>query len=290
MQVTSPDSVVTIELQCAYGFADVYSASDSIPTTVHFEHRAACTLENAKLGRITTKVSGGDHVCILVHSRSTGATFTLWAYETGKMSIEVPAVKRTIKFVKAFNCLIENNEEELGTFLPRLLYEAHRNVELQDEKELADTAVFRRHHNATAADDGARARPDAGNASSRESIVGNSGSEAGDSAPLPSSLLLDEDGEDIVERYIYRKSITLLRGDPTINPNVDAQLMLPCLLPRKELPTGAIALSAPIIFPKIQVTNRDEFKSKLKKLGGTPKKLNYKLTTTKTDKEDDIQH
>ena len=292
IQVTSPASVVTIELQCTYGFADVYSASDGMPTTYQFTQRAACTLENGKIGRITTSADhGSDHICILVHSRSTGAAFSLWAYETGKMTIEVPEIKRAMLFAKAFNLLIENDEEDLNLHLPRLLADAHETVELEEEKAEAAAAVFRRQI------DVVRPSKFAGSESnklidenSRLDVVIDASHLPDETAtsPRPPSLLEfdDEDSEgeeDVVERYIYRKSITLLRGDPTINPNVDPQLMLPCLIPKRELPVRITTEPITTInFPRIKgnaTSTAATYLQKMKKLGSVPqKKLTYNLT------------
>ena len=114
----SPESVVTIELRCVYGFADVYTASESLPTPIEFTQRASCTLENGKVCRIMTKCGGGErgHISLLVHSQSTGALFSLWAYETGKMVIEVPEIKHTksrARYAKSlYNKLSKENKDK----------------------------------------------------------------------------------------------------------------------------------------------------------------------------------
>ena len=254
-----------------------------MPTTNQFTQRAACTLENGKIGRITTMADhGSDHICILVHSRSTGAAFSLWAYETGKMTIEVPEIKRAMLYAKAFNLLIENDEEDLNLHLPRLLADAHQTVELEEEKAEAVAAVFRRQIDVV--------RPSKNiDLESTKHIDENSHVDVvineTVSSPKPTSLLPfdDEDSEgeeDVVERYIYRKSITLLRGDPTINPNVDSQLMLPCLIPKRELPMEISTEPIPTInFPRIKGTITSSTDRKIKKLVSSPqKKLSYNLT------------
>ena len=230
---------------------------------------------------------GSDHVCILVHSRSTGAAFSLWAYETGKMTIEVPEIKRAMLFAKAFNLLIENDEEDLNLHLPRLLADAHKNVELEEEKAEAVAAVFRRQIDVV--------RPSkSADLESTKHIVENSRLDVvidanhhpneNATSPRPASLLLfdDEDSEgedDVVERYIYRKSITLLRGDPTINPNVDSQLMLPCLIPKRELPEEVSTEPIPTInFPRIKGTTTSAAATHLRNMKKKTPTITYNLT------------
>jgi len=272
VQVTSPESVVTIELRCVYGFADVYTASESLPTPIEFSQRASCTLENGKVCRIMTKCGGGErgHISLLVHSQSTGALFSLWAYETGKMVIEVPEIKHTMKMIKAFDRLIANDEEELNIHLPRLLSEAYESVEMLEQKVSSASATF---------------RSPGGSGNMAGSVpTGGTHSNGGDNTAAAAEDDEDDDDDgDVVERYIYRKSITLLRGDPTVNPNVDSDLMLPCLLPKKELPAVVTATAPPLTLPRIKGAQADTTTSKptftLKKhLLRSPTKQSFSLT------------
>ena len=172
--------------------------------------------------------------------------------------------------------------------MPRLLAEAHQTVEMEEEKAEAVAAIFRRQIDVV--------RPGRSvdlestkhvDENSHEDVVIDASHHLDDtvSYPKPASLLPfddedSEDEEDVVERYIYRKSITLLRGDPTINPNVDSQLMLPCLIPKRELPVEISTEPIPTIsFPRIKSPAVANKFRKMKKLGSSPqKKLTYNLT------------
>ena len=172
--------------------------------------------------------------------------------------------------IRAFDRLIDSDEGELNMHLPRLLSEAYESVELLDQKVSSTSASFQRHGGSSSI---------GGNATGG-STTKTTGEDKRDDD--------QEDDDDVVERYIYRKSITLLRGDPSINPNVDSDLMLPCLLPKKELPAVSLphlaAASAPLALPRIKGVNNNAdttIKSTFmlkKHLSGRPKKLQYSLT------------
>lgn len=123
---------MTIELHCQQGFADLYSAFESLPTPLKFSNRATSTLENSRRARITLAVKNPGSVGILVNSSSTGASFSIWAYQSDDSTGSQSAIKHTTSLLKAFNILAETDEHDLAFHLPRLLAEAHKTVNLEE--------------------------------------------------------------------------------------------------------------------------------------------------------------
>jgi hypothetical protein len=208
---------LTIELHCQQGFADLYSSFESLPTTLKFSHRATCTLENSRRARITFAVKTPGSIGILVYSSSTGASFSIWAYQSDDSTGLQPAIKHTTSLVKAFNMLIET-EEDLSFHLPRLLAEAHKTVNLEESMTpmaLSNAIQSEKEHEAHA-------------------LITLDHSERPDSASDNEANESSKSKIDVLENVIFKKGKNIIKnaikdGDSGIkdDPNVNPDLLLP---------------------------------------------------------------
>lgn len=211
---------MTIELQCQQGFADLYSALESLPTTLKFTDRATTTIENSRRARITLSVKIPGSIGILVYSSSTGASFTIWAYQSDDSTGSQPAIKHTTALLKAFNLLIRSDPHELNFHLPRLLSEAHKTVHLEE------SATPMALSNAILSEDAY--------AASTSTIVDSLGQTEGGSTSIDGAPQSRKSKLDVVENIIYKKGKNIIKNaikDGDIrnedDPNVDSDLLLP---------------------------------------------------------------
>jgi hypothetical protein len=128
VEVTSERSIVTIELQCSKGYADIYARIGGIPTTSSFCARAIATDENGKVARITLEVEKPRNIGILILSRSTGASYRIWAFQTGSSVGGLPPIEKASALISTFNVVSQNTLDDLSLRLPRLLANAHDHV------------------------------------------------------------------------------------------------------------------------------------------------------------------
>eukprot|EP00596_Hydrurales_sp_CCMP1899_P009725 CAMPEP_0119049162 /NCGR_PEP_ID=MMETSP1177-20130426/63174_1 /TAXON_ID=2985 /ORGANISM="Ochromonas sp, Strain CCMP1899" /LENGTH=1191 /DNA_ID=CAMNT_0007026049 /DNA_START=3076 /DNA_END=6651 /DNA_ORIENTATION=- len=217
VQVTNPNSILTIELHCQQGFADLYSAFESLPTTLKFSNRATCTLENSRRARITFAVKTPGSIGILVYSSSTGASYSIWAYQSDDTTGMQPAIKHTDNLVKAFNRLIET-KEDLSFHLPRLLAEAHKKVNLEESMTpmtISAIIQFKEEYEA-------------------HTSITLDHSEHSDYDSDDEADQSDKSKIDVIENLIFKKGKNIIKnaikdGDRGIkdDPNVNPDLLLP---------------------------------------------------------------
>jgi hypothetical protein len=134
VEVTSAMSLVTIELQCKKGYADMYARIGDIPTTSTFSARAVATDENGKIARIMLEVETPQSIGVLILSRSTGASYRIWAFQTGSSVGGLPPIEKTSALIKAFNVVSQNTLDDLSLRLPRLLESAHDRIDGMDTR------------------------------------------------------------------------------------------------------------------------------------------------------------
>lgn len=140
MQVTNPGCVLTINLECTDGFADLYTIPDKLPTPLRHKNKALTTVQNLKNVRIVTADQPVGVVGILVLSPLVGARYRIWAYQSGDRLLD-PPMKHTAAMVKAFDRLISNNTHDLNLHMTSLLEEAHLAVSRDDAKAAPLTAL-----------------------------------------------------------------------------------------------------------------------------------------------------
>ena len=64
----------------------------------------------------------------MVFSSSVGATYKIWAVQSGDSTLQQASIKHTTSLVQAFDILSLHSNHDLNFHLPRLLVEAHRAV------------------------------------------------------------------------------------------------------------------------------------------------------------------
>jgi hypothetical protein len=133
IEVTEEDCVLTVELKCTSGFADLYASFNKLPSTVKYEHRASCNKENDMLARLTIvpQQLGCYFVAVAVAPQSNRAKFDIWSYATGdSLSVEQNVrIKNVSKIIDKWNILMEHPMDELQIHFPRLEQEALQQSE-----------------------------------------------------------------------------------------------------------------------------------------------------------------
>jgi hypothetical protein len=157
VQVTNAGCVLTINLECTDGFADLYTMPNKLPTPLRHKNKALTTVQNLKNVRIVTADQGVGVVGVLVLSPLVGARYRVWAYQSGDSSVLQAPMRRATAMVKAFDKLIANNTHDLNMHLTSLLHEAHSAVARDDDKAAPLTAL--QYAQGTDASQAARSRP-----------------------------------------------------------------------------------------------------------------------------------
>jgi hypothetical protein len=141
VQVTNAGCVLTINLECTDGFADLYTIPNKLPTPLRHKNKALTTVQNLKNVRIVTSDQPVGVVGVLVLSPLVGARYKVWAYQSGDSSLLQAPMRHTTAMVKAFDKLIANNTHDLNMHLTSLLDEAHSAVSRDDDREAPLTAL-----------------------------------------------------------------------------------------------------------------------------------------------------
>lgn len=141
MQVTNAGCVLTINLECTDGFADLYTIPNKLPTPLRHKNKALTTVQNMKSVRIVTADQPVGVVGVLVLSPLVGARYRVWAYQSGDSSLLHAPMKHATAMLKAFDKLAANNTHDLNMHLTSLLDEAHTAVSRDDDTASPLTAL-----------------------------------------------------------------------------------------------------------------------------------------------------
>ncbi|RYG70380.1 hypothetical protein EON64_00360, partial [archaeon] len=148
IEVVEDDCVLTVEIKCVKGLADMYIHCKKLPSTVKYLQKVSCTKENNRLARITLTAKEPGTYFAAVTSSQTGAEFDIWSYGTSEsvaqFSDHDSIMKRVTTTIDKFNILAANSIEDLQVHFPRLEQEALRKSEVKCE----DTAKLHKRRRA----------------------------------------------------------------------------------------------------------------------------------------------
>lgn len=141
IELLDQSSILTIELNCLKGTADMYVSHEKLPSIIKYEYHVSCNKENDKIGRLTFAPKCSGTFLVAIYSANTGAKYNLWAYGSTDLPEDIPQLLGVTKIINKFNNLLQSNEKQLGIHFPRLEKEATMKSEqqIQHKKEVRDT-------------------------------------------------------------------------------------------------------------------------------------------------------
>lgn len=199
IEVSQEDCLLTIELRCSKGYADLYLSPTRLPSTVKHSYKISATKENGRLARLSIAPQEVGSYFAAVSAPITGAEFDLWAYGTSDTSSEIlPAVS---KVIDKWNLLAAHSIDELAVHFPRLEVEAKQAAEqaaLDRAKGLKKRRAVLREMQLLA------------NAGKLDEVLGRSYSNA---SSLSSSKMIDAEEIENMESFIVKVGRMAMRKE-----------------------------------------------------------------------------
>ena len=127
-------SILTVELQCTKGLADLYLSFQRLPSFVKHDYRVFCTKENNRIARLTFCPFRKGTFLVAVHSPVYGAQFNIWCYASAPPPSENATIKRVAKTLRKFEILSQHDEQTMGIHFPRLEKEARERAEREESE------------------------------------------------------------------------------------------------------------------------------------------------------------